>query len=151
MSGARTIQVLLFGVGATLGALPLAPVERVTRMVAVTPLPGGPEVVSGIVSYHGLVTPVISLRRRFGIPEHPLPVEDHLIFFRTRHRLLALQVDRTGDTVTIPESALEAAGPPGPGFDHLQGVARLPDGILLLHDPELALTPEEALRLEEAL
>jgi purine-binding chemotaxis protein CheW len=151
MNTETTTRALLFGIEATVYALPLAPVERVTRMVAVTPLPGGPGVVSGIISYHGQITPVISLRRRFGLPERPLPVGDHLIFLRTRVRLVALQVDRVGDTVDIPECALQAGESPGEAWDHLQGVARLPDGVLLLLDPERALTPDEARQLEEKL
>src|SRR5262245_21471826 len=51
-------------------ALPLLTVERVLPMVAVSPLPQAPSLTLGVINLHGLVVPVLDLRRRFGLPAH---------------------------------------------------------------------------------
>jgi len=45
-------------------ALHLTAVERVLRMVAVSPLPMAPAIVLGVINFHGRVIPVLDLQRR---------------------------------------------------------------------------------------
>src|ERR1043166_579372 len=51
-------------------ALPLAMVERVLPVVAVSPLPQAPPMTLGMINLHGTVMPVLDLRHRFGFPPH---------------------------------------------------------------------------------
>ena len=61
-------------------ALPLEMVERVTRMVAVTPLPGAPAVVRGVIDVAGDFVPVVDPRVRFGLhPVRLLPYQQLVI------------------------------------------------------------------------
>ena len=60
-------------------ALPLAAVERIVRVVDVTPVPDAPPVVLGVINVQGRVVPVLDLRVWFGPPAPELDLNDKLI------------------------------------------------------------------------
>ena len=45
-------------------AVPLSVVERIVRMVDITPVPKTPEIVLGVINVQGSVIPVVDIRRR---------------------------------------------------------------------------------------
>ncbi|MEO8561278.1 MAG: chemotaxis protein CheW, partial [bacterium] len=57
--------------GATIG-LPAAAVREIVRAVAITPLPGAPDIVEGAVNVRGRLVPVIDVRRLLGFPARQL-------------------------------------------------------------------------------
>jgi purine-binding chemotaxis protein CheW len=131
--------------------LALVNVERVVRAVAVAPLPGAPAAIMGMVDVHGEVVPVASLRERFGLPPRDPHPEDHLVLARTVRRRIALAVDAAGGVVHCePGDVLESAAVI-PGLEHVHGVARTSDGLLLVHDLERFLALDEEAALQEAL
>ena len=73
-------------------ALHLTTVERVVRMVAVSPLPMAPAIVIGVINFHGRVIPVLDLQRRFGLPTRNYGPSATLLVARTKRRTLALPV-----------------------------------------------------------
>ena len=74
-------------------ALPFAVVERVVRVVALTPLPDAPEIIRGIVNVKGMPIPVIDARVRFGLPKRAIRLSDQLVIADTRNRRVAILVD----------------------------------------------------------
>ena len=132
-------------------ALPLAVVERVLRAVEVTPLPGAPGVVSGVLHVHGEVVAVVDLRRRCGLPGREMELDDHILIARTSKRRLAIPVDGVSGVVSWRSTDFVAAATLAPGLGHLQGVARLGDGLVLVQDLEAFLSLQEEGGLDEAL
>ncbi len=63
------------------------------RAVEITPLPGLPESVLGVINVHGRVLPVINLRKRCRLPERDQEVDDLLVIARTSRRPVVLPVD----------------------------------------------------------
>ena len=59
-------SVILLGVGEREFALPLGCVVEVVRMAALTPAPGAPGHVLGLLDLRGRVVPVIDLRPSWG-------------------------------------------------------------------------------------
>jgi purine-binding chemotaxis protein CheW len=129
---------------------PAETVVELHRMVASVPLPAAPAVIDGVIDVHGTVVAVLDLRTRFGLSRRPAGPSDHLVLLRLEDRTLALRVDRVLDLVTVTAGALvDAEGlPSGP---HLQGVVRLQDGLLLVHDVETFLSDDESAALDDAL
>src|SRR6266853_6037317 len=90
-------------------ALPLTTVQRVVRMVEVTPLPEAPEVVLGVIDFHGNIIPVMGMRKRFGFPEFETSLSDQLIVADTAIRRVALVVNSvTGVLERTTEEVTEA-------------------------------------------
>lgn len=121
-------------------AIELSCVERVLAAAAVTPLPGAPPTVLGLLDLHG--TAVVALDFRGG--SHRLKLDDQFLIVRTSHGSVALLVDGTLGVVQ------GAAGQPLVSSllptDELRfaGVLRLDGGLTLVHDVDRFLSGQDA-------
>lgn len=147
---APTQHLLGFTLGPRRYALRLAAVERVVRVVEITPLPRAPDIVLGVINMQGRIIAVVDARKRFGLPARRLTLNDHLIVARTPDRSVALLVDRADDAVECAAADITAAADILPGMDYVEGVAKLADGTLLIHDLATFLSLEEAASLDAA-
>lgn len=143
-------QLVVFRLHGQRHALPLASVERVIHAVEVTPLPGAPHAVLGAIDIGGGIVPVFCLRRRLRLPAAALTPAEHFIIVRTPRRCLVLVVDEVQE-VARSSGAAVAATALAPGLEAMQGVARLDDGLLLIHDLERFLSPAEERSLDAAM
>jgi purine-binding chemotaxis protein CheW len=144
-------QLLAFTLDTQRYALRLAGVRRVVPMVEVTPLPSAPEIVIGVVNVQGRIMPVLNIRRRFSLRERGAELSDQLIIVETRSRSVAVVVDfvigiveRSPEEIADPEKIV-------PRTQHLEGIAKLEDGILLIHDLDRFLSLDEENQLETLL
>lgn len=144
-------RLVAFVVGEQRYAVPLATVQRVVRMVEVTPLPKAPEVVIGVIDLQGNIVPVMSLRKRFGLPEPETSLSDQLMVADTATRRVALMVNSvTGVLERTAEDIIDAEKIV-PGAEYVEGIARLQDGILFIHNLERFLSKKEERQLDGLL
>jgi len=132
-------------------ALYLSAVERIVRMVEITPLPGAPDIVMGVINLQGLVIPVFNIRKRFGLKNREPDLNDHLIIAKTSRRTVGLVVDEVSGMV---EQGAERFVPPEkilPRIEYIEGVIKLEDGMILIHDLDRFLSLEEEKRLNGAM
>jgi purine-binding chemotaxis protein CheW len=144
-------EILLFKIGGARYGLLSADVHELIRAVAIVSLPRAPVIVEGLINLRGRVVPVLDIRSRFGAPKKPLEPSDHMIVAFAGTGLVAIRVDQATELVRLDERHIEAAKRIAPGIEHVAGVARLPDGLVLIHDLRTFLTEAEALALNEAL
>jgi purine-binding chemotaxis protein CheW len=144
-------SLVVFGLDEQRYALHLAAVERVVLVAETTPLPGAPEIVLGVINVQGRIIPVVDIRRRFRLPEREIRLSDHLIIASTSWRAVALVVDAVAGVIERPAGDLIAADRILPNLDYLKGVAKLDDGLILIHDLDAFLSPVEERKLEQAL
>jgi purine-binding chemotaxis protein CheW len=130
--------------------LPLSRVRRVIPSVSITPLPGAPAIVAGAINLRGQVIPVIDLRRRLGLPERSVALDDRFVIASTARRTLALVADAVPGVLP---AAAEIVAPDTvlPGLPHVAGIAKLDDGLVLIHDLERFLSLDEEHALDRAL
>jgi purine-binding chemotaxis protein CheW len=143
-------SILVFTLEEQRYALALLVVERVFPMVEITPLPKAPDSVQGIINVHGSLVPVFNIRWRFGIPVREYEVSDQLIIARTSKRRVAFPVDRVQDVIKLTDTPVET-GDILPSLPYSVGVVKLPDGLILIHDPDKFLSFDEEAVLDEAL
>ena len=132
-------------------ALHLGVVERVIPAVEITPLPKAPEIVLGLINIRGKIIPTLNIRRRFQLPERETELTDHFIIANTSKRTVALPADSVGGVIQIFEGEITEAMDILPGLEYVEGVVRLKEGLLLIHDLERFLSLEEETILDEAL
>ncbi len=145
------IHLLVFLLGEQRYALRLSAVEKIVLMVEITPLPKAPEVVLGVINLQGRIIPVIDIRRRFRLPKKETALYDHLVIARTSRRAVALVVDAAADVTSCVEQDVVAADAVVPNMEYVEGVAKLDDGIVLIHDLDKFLALEEEETLTNAL
>jgi purine-binding chemotaxis protein CheW len=131
--------------------LALPTVDRVLRLVEITPLPRAPAVVCGVVVIEGAVLPVIELRRRFGLPEREPELSDVLVLVRTPRRRLAVLVDAVNGVERVEREEWVPVSTVVGGVDHIEGMVKRRDGLILIHDLEACLSIEEERVLQTAL
>ncbi len=149
MSG--MIYLLVFLLDGQRYALHLSPVEKTILVVAITPLPKAPDVVLGVINLQGRIIPVMDIRKRFRLPQRKTALYDHVIIAHTSTRTVALVVDSTADVIARAEQQIVAADEVVPGIEYVEGVAKLDDGIILIHDLDKFLALEEEEELNNAL
>lgn len=132
-------------------ALPLAAVERVVRMVDVTPLPGAPDVVDGVVNVAGDIVAAVSIRKRLGLAHGAPRIADSLVLARTPRRRLAVIVDSVSGVAECSQADMASAAEIAPGASHIEGILKTGEGLILIHDLEKFLSPEEDQLLERAM
>lgn len=147
---ARQARYVVFSLDDNRFAVPLHSVRNAERAAWITPLPGAPEVVLGAVDVGGVLAPVVDLRRRFGLPTREVRVSDHFLLVRASGRTLALLVDSVQGVSAAEASRITLSGEIWPGLEYVDGVARLDDEIVLIHDLSRLLSLEEREALEEA-
>lgn len=132
-------------------ALELSTVEKVYRAVAVTPLPDAPDIVLGVINVRGVVLPVIDVRRCFRLPEKNLTPDDRLIVAHSSDRPVVLVVDSVTAVIECSEKDITSPSAIAPGMEYVEGVARLKDGMILIHNLARFLSLEERAALAQAL
>ncbi len=95
--------------GDTFG-LPVTRVQTIFRIGSVTPAPGGPSDIVGLVNLRGKIVTAVSLRRRLGLEPEPGGPGSLAIGIEHHKESFALLVDEVGDVLTLTED--NAIAPP---------------------------------------
>jgi purine-binding chemotaxis protein CheW len=129
-----TVDDLCFGVDVTR-------VQEVLRFQEMTCVPLAPKVVRGLINLRGQIVMAIDLRERLGLPARPegdLPMN---VVIQGTEAPVSLLVDRIGDVIDVDEGSFET--PPSTMLARhrqvIEAVCKLPNQLLLVLDPELAL------------
>lgn len=128
-------------------ALDLSSVEKVVHAVEVTPLPKAPDIISGVINMQGRVVPVFNIRKRFGLPEREITPDDRMIIANTSGRTVSLAVDQVEGIMDHSGRERILPGKILPEMEYVEGVVKLEDGMVFIHDLDrfLSLTEEKAL------
>jgi len=132
-------------------ALSLPDVDRVVRTVEITRLPKAPEIVLGVINIQGRITPVINIRKRFRLPEREIDPEDRFIIAETSKRLVALMVDEVRGVIESREQEMVKAEKILPDMEYIEGVMKLENDIVFIHDLDKFLSLEEEKKLDDAM
>jgi len=108
-------------------------------------------VIEGVVNVRGRVLPVLDVRARFRLPAKPLDPSDLFIVASAGARGVILRVDRATHLALVDEASFQPPETLGPGAVYVAGVAKLDDGMVLIHDVTTFLSATEAASLDEAL
>ena len=141
-------QVVIFELGGLRSAVPAAAVVEILPAAALTTLPNAPPIIEGLLDVRGRVTAVLDIRRRLGLAARPMVPSDHLMVLWRRFVPVAIRVDRVLGLAELDPAQIDAADELTLHADTVDGVVRLADGLLLLHDPGRFLTQAEAAELD---
>ena len=124
-------------------ALPVGIVERIVRVVNITPMPGSPDHILGVINVKGQPIPVFSMRKIFGLTDRETQLSDQLIIVRTLKHTVSFVADTvTGVVNRNDRNRIQ----PGQIFTDLEkiveGLIFYEDGIILIYDPERLFTLE---------
>jgi purine-binding chemotaxis protein CheW len=148
-------RYLTFRLGGTSYAIGILKVQEIIGLLRVTPVPGTPPYVRGVVNLRGRIIPVVDLCTRFGLP--PVPDTDRTCIVITQVTgahgavTMGVVVEDVAQVVDLPPDRVEAVPEFGVAVrtDFLTGVARLDEDVILLLDIDAVLSREEAGLVED--
>jgi purine-binding chemotaxis protein CheW len=94
---------------------------------------------------------VLNLARRLGYSGREVELSDHFVVARAAARLVAFRAHGTATLEHVEPGLIEDACAHVPGAAHVSGIAKLPDGLVLIHDLDTFLSVAEASALEDSL
>lgn len=143
-----TLQVIEFVVADESYAIELDYVRGVHSLKQLTPLPGTPPFVLGIVNLRGRVTSVIDIKKFFDLPERGLSDLDTVIVIGDAAMEFAILADRIVGTASLARSGLQPSLPTLEGIreQYLKGVTG--DRLVVLAADRLLSDPRIVVRVE---
>lgn len=135
--------LVLFRLDEVRYAIPLDVVHRVIRSVKLTPLPAGSNHICGVINMHGAILPVIDTRHVLGLPLKEIELDDVFIIIQSSKRTVVLIADSVDQVVEIPENQVTNSTDIIPEFEHLTGLTRLHNDIVLIQDIEKCMTEDD--------
>lgn len=142
------IELLEFRLAAERYAVEARYVVEVHALRELTPLPGTPAFVRGIVNLRGRILPVFDLKKFFGLPEQGLTDLHRIIVVRGHDLELGLLADVVATVRTLPRSALQPSLPTLSDIaaEYLMGVSEerivVLDLARILTDPKIVVNDE---------
>lgn len=111
-------------------------VQEVLRVTEITPVPGAPDYVLGIINLRGNVVTVIDTRQRFHLPPREVDDATRIVIMETANQVVGILVDSVAEVVELHASEIGAA--PNVGNEEsvrfIQGVSSLDGELLILID-----------------
>ena len=148
-------KFLSFALGDEVYGLDIHKVVEIQRVRNITPIPGSPFFIRGVINLRGKVIPVVDLRLKLGIGEKDYDKNTCIIIINTEENsLIGLVVDTVLEVANLRANELL----PSPEFgssiknEYLMAFGKLPDGtMLILLDIDKILSVEESQQLKGAL
>ncbi|MEI6206896.1 MAG: chemotaxis protein CheW [Desulfuromonadales bacterium] len=143
-----SLLLLLFRLEKVRYAIPLDSVQRVIRSVQQTPLPAGSGHICGVINMHGTILPVIDTRHVLGLPPREIELDDVFIIAQTIKRTVVLTADSVDQIAEISNTLITNSSDIIPELEHLTGLTRLDNDIVLIQDIEKCLTEDDLSTLD---
>ena len=137
------LKVIVFQLADKEYAIPVSNVQGIEKLMHITRVPKTPNFVKGVINLRGVVTPLIDLRERFGIPASTNEDTTRIIIVTLEEMEVGFIVDSANDVLDIPVNAIEAQ-PEVVGSneeDFISGVAKLENRLLILLHLDKVLNP----------
>ena len=118
------LEVIEFGLAHERYAIEAAYVREVHPLDDLTPLPGTPPFVAGIVNVRGRILPVIDIRKFFDLPEAGITDAHKILLVHTTEMELGILADTVVGVRSIPLDAIQSSLPTLTGLreEYLKGV-----------------------------
>lgn len=82
-------------------------IREVLRYTEITPVPGAPFYVLGIINLRGNVVTVIDTRKRFGLPPAQVDNNSRIVIVEVANQVIGMLVDSVAEVTYLRESEIE--------------------------------------------
>lgn len=121
-------------------------IKEVLRAPEISPVPGAPSYVMGIINLRGTVVAVIDTRSRFGLAPREVDDSTRIIVLEAQDYFVGFLVDSVSEVAELRSSQIEPA--PHTGADaeagrYIHGLYNRDSGLLILIDASKLLSDDE--------
>jgi len=141
----QEIQWVTFRLDKEIYGIEVMQVQEVLRVTEITPVPGAPDYILGIINLRGNVVTVLDTRKRFGLPPKEIEDPSRIVIIESADQVVGMLVDSVAEVVYLRYSEIESS--PNVGNEEssrfIQGVHSRNDSLLILVDVNKLLTENE--------
>lgn len=134
MSEQEYIKVIVFQLLDKEYAIPVTHVQGIEKLMHITRVPKTEKFVKGVINLRGVVTPIIDLRERFGLPPSEHMESTRIIIITLEDMEVGFVVDSANDVIDIPVDTIEQQ-PEVVGAveeEFIAGVSKVDNRLLIL-------------------
>ncbi|WP_306591383.1 chemotaxis protein CheW [Geothrix sp. 21YS21S-4] len=144
-------QLVTFTLDGVEFGLDIDRVQEITHRSDVTPVPGSPSFILGVINLRGLIIPVIDSRVRFHLAPQEPTSKTRIIVLRLASGPTGLQVDSVAEVVRLEDHALRETPPLVAGIraEYLAGMVTVGNRLITLIHLEKLLDSSELSRRAE--
>ncbi|BDU70915.1 chemotaxis protein CheW [Mesoterricola silvestris] len=138
-------QLVTFTLDGVEFGLDIDRVQEITPRTAITPVPGAPSFVLGVVNLRGMIIPVLDSRLRFHLPPKPPTDKTRIIILGLAGQPTGLMVDSVAEVVKLDDFTLRDTPPlvAGVRSEYLAGMVTTGDRLITLINLEKILDSAE--------
>lgn len=125
-------------------------VKEISEYKESNKVPNTPEHILGIVNYRGIVTPIISLRKKFSLSEREADQTTRIIIINLNDKQIGFVVDEASQVKTIDSKNIESGQNIFLSIEDkfISGIAKEEDDMIILLDLEKVLSEDDKEHLE---
>ncbi|WP_026559330.1 chemotaxis protein CheW [Bacillus sp. J37] len=144
------LKVIVFQLQDEEYGIPVQQVRSIEKVEHITRVPRTAPFIKGVINLRGVVTPIIDLRKRFGLQELEDTESTRMIIVSKEDIEVGFIVDAANDVIDIQKDIIEPA-PEVVGsveVEYIQGVAKLEKRLIVMIDLDEVLKTEQTLALQ---
>lgn len=105
----REKQILVLEMGGAEYGFPADNVQEIVRLVEITPVPGSPKFIKGVIDYRGEIAVVVDLPARLNLGEAGNTLATQIVIVTAGKHLVGLVVDQVMDVISVSEAGIMTA------------------------------------------
>ena len=124
-------------------------IREVLRCPVISPVPGAPPFVLGIINLRGSVVAIIDTRSRFNLPRAEVDDSSRIIILDTGGYVVGFLVDNVSEVAELHHDRVDMAPDTGRGSASrfISGLYKRKEGLLIMIDASRLLTDDELAEL----
>jgi purine-binding chemotaxis protein CheW len=148
----QILQLVTFKLGNEEYATEILKVQEINRMVEITPVPNSQSFLEGVINLRGKVIPVVSLRKKFGLPVKENDEQSRIMILDIQGITTGLVVDGVSEVLRISSDTVEPPPPMATNIstEFLKGIAKQENRLIILLDIDKLLGRAESRELVAA-
>lgn len=147
--GEAVSRWVTFRLGSETYGIDVMQVREVLRGTEISPVPGAPSYVLGIINLRGNVVSIVDTRSRFGLPSQEMDDASRILILEAGDHVVGFLVDSVWEVAELRGSEVESAPDTGSGeaAKFIIGLANRKEGLLILVDASKLLSDDELTEL----
>jgi len=131
-----TFHLVTFQLGQEEYGIEIASVQEIIRATDITPVPGAPNHVRGVINLRGKIIPVVDLRTRFALPQAEANDSQRIVVIELKEKRIGMLVDGVSQVIRIPAGIVEEMPEEATNVaeNFIKGVGKLDNRLVIILD-----------------
>ncbi|AIQ39357.1 chemotaxis protein CheW [Paenibacillus sp. FSL R7-0297] len=130
MLTAESEQYIVSRLGGEKHAINIRDIDEIIKMEHITGVPNSKPFIKGVINLRGRIVPVISMCRRFGIPETPVKAQSRIIVVRYKQEAMGIIVDAVEKVTSFQEIESPLESHESDGAQYMDGIGQSSEGLI---------------------